>query len=194
MPEVIDKFDEAGDQACQYARQSERLKDVIDKFDEAVDQWWESLRDNKLLDRVFYTASEAGNFSLLWHTLGTAQALIKNDPKIAVTLSTALGIESALLNGPIKSLFDRGRPTQETPRPHKLRQPLSSSFPSGHASAAMLAAALLSKGGRGRCLWYGVGLVVSVSRIHVGFHHASDVIGGLAVGVAFGKIARRLAR
>ncbi|MCQ3813456.1 MAG: phosphatase PAP2 family protein [Acidimicrobiia bacterium] len=167
------------------------LNNAIDRFDLAIDQRWEQWRDNPLLDRLFYTASEAADFSLLWHSLGVGQAIIKDDPKIAVTLSAALGIESALLNGPIKSLFKRSRPRQETPRPHNLRQPLTSSFPSGHASAAMLAAALLWRG-KYRFVGYGLGLIVAFSRVHVRIHHASDVLGGLVFGLIFAKFTRRL--
>ena len=166
---------------------------TIDELDEVVDQWWEQWRDHPLIDRVFYTASEAADFSLLWHTLGVAQAIIDDDPKIAIGLSAALGVESALLNGPIKAIFGRGRPLQPTPRPLNLRQPLTSSFPSGHASAAMLAAALLSHR-IGGSVWYVIGAVVAASRIHVRIHHASDVLGGAVIGAAFGRIARRLLR
>ncbi len=168
-----------------------KVNDAVDRFDHLVDQWWERWRGHEVIDRIFYSASEAADFSLLWHTLGLTQAIIKNDPKIAITLSTALGIESALVNGPIKSFFGRTRPVQQTPRPLKLRQPLSSSFPSGHASAAMLAAALLStRQNRLSFVWYGIGTVVAWSRLHVRIHHASDVIGGLAIGAILGKLAR----
>lgn len=169
------------------------FSDRIAELDEAVDQWWEQWRDRPLIDRVFYTASEAADFSLLWHTLGVAQAMIEDDLKIAVGLSAALGVESALLNGPIKSIFGRSRPLQPTPRPLNLRQPSTSSFPSGHASAAMLAAALLSRRTGGPA-WCALGAVVAASRIHVRIHHASDVAGGLLIGAAFGRVARRLLR
>lgn len=165
--------------------------DTIEGLDDAVDQWWERWRDHPLIDRVFYTASEAADFSLLWHTLGVAQAIIEDDPRVAIGLSAAVGVESALLNGPIKSIFGRGRPVQPTPRPRNLRQPLTSSFPSGHASAAMLAAALLSRRSGGP-VWYALGAVVAASRIHVRIHHASDVVGGLVIGTVFARIARRL--
>ncbi len=167
------------------------FSDAADRLDEIVDQYWEHWRDQPLVDRVFYTASEVADFSLLWHTLGVAQAIIEDDPRIAIGLSAALGIESALLNGPIKSLFGRSRPVQPSPRPLKLRQPSTSSFPSGHASAAILAAALLSRR-TGGPWWYALGAVVAVSRIHVRIHHASDVLAGVVVGAAFAKIARRL--
>jgi undecaprenyl-diphosphatase len=163
----------------------------VDRIDDQVDQVWERLRGNAPLDRMFYTASEAADFSVLWHAMGVVAAIIEDDPKIALGLSAALGIESALVNGPVKSLFKRSRPVQELPRPHKLRQPKTSSFPSGHASAAMVAAALLSRH-TGGVAWYALAGVVATSRIHVRIHHASDVAGGLAVGVVLGAIARRV--
>jgi undecaprenyl-diphosphatase len=163
----------------------------VDRIDDQVDQIWERLRGNAALDRMFYTASEAADFSVLWHAMGVVAAIIEDDPKIALGLSAALGIESALVNGPVKSLFKRSRPVQEVPRPHKLRQPRTSSFPSGHASAAMVAAALLSRH-TGGVAWYALAGVVATSRIHVRIHHASDVVGGLAVGVVLGAIARRV--
>ena len=168
------------------------MTDALDRLDDRLDEAWDQLRGHPAIDWVFYTASEAADFSVLWHTLGVAQAVVKDDPKIAIAVSAALGLESALINGPVKSLFKRSRPVQETPRPHKLRQPKTSSFPSGHASAAMVAAAMLSRNGGGP-LWYALGAVVATSRIHVRIHHASDVAGGVVAGVALGAVARRIA-
>lgn len=167
------------------------LPAVIDRLDDAIDDWWERFRGRPVLDRVYYTASEAADFSLVWHTLGVVQAIIEDDPMVAVGLSAALGVESALVNGPVKSMFKRGRPVQDGPRPHRLRQPKTSSFPSGHASAAMVAAALLSRH-TGGAAWYAVAAVVATSRIHVRIHHASDVVGGVVIGVALGAVARRV--
>ncbi len=163
----------------------------VDRLDERIDAWWERFRGQPVLDRLYYTASETADFSLLWHAFGVIQAIIEDDPMIAVGVSGALGIESALVNGPIKSLFKRRRPAHDGPRPHTLRQPRTSSFPSGHASAAMVAAALLSRH-TGGAAWYGVGAIVATSRIHVRIHHASDVAGGIAVGVLLGALARRV--
>jgi undecaprenyl-diphosphatase len=105
--------------------------------------------------------------------------------------SAMLGLESALVNGPVKSLFRRTRPVHDTPRPHTLRTPKTSSFPSGHASAAFVAAAVLSEGSRAKPLWYGVALVVATSRVHVRIHHASDVLAGAALGMVLGEVAKR---
>ena len=164
---------------------------AVDRLDDIVDAWWEQFRDRPIIDRMYYTASEAADFSLLWHTLGVVHAIIEDDPMIAIGISGALGIESAIVNGPLKSLFKRRRPASDSPRPHTLRQPRTSSFPSGHASAAMVAAALLSRH-TGGAAWYAVGAIVATSRIHVRIHHASDVAGGLAVGALLGVVARRV--
>jgi len=166
---------------------------AVNRFDALVDGWWERrLRGRPALDRVFYAASEAANHSMLWHWLGAAQAVARRDPRITAQLSLALGVESALVNGAIKSLFRRGRPADRGPHPHRLRQPLTSSFPSGHASAAMVAAALLSRRSRCAAAWYALALLVALSRIHTRIHHASDVTAGIGVGVALGAAFRRL--
>ena len=167
---------------------------AVDRVDDLIDDWWEALRARPLANRIFYTASAAGDFSVLWHTIGVAQAIVRDNPRIAAELSIALGIESALVNGPVKSLFRRRRPLEHRARPHHLRRPKTTSFPSGHATAAMVAASLLSRRSRWGPLWYALAMIVATSRVHVRIHHASDVAGGLVVGLALGAIARRVAR
>jgi undecaprenyl-diphosphatase len=52
---------------------------------------------------------------------------------------------------------------------------------------------LLSEGDPAlRPLYYGLAVVVALSRIHVRIHHASDVAAGAALGAVLGEIARRL--
>jgi undecaprenyl-diphosphatase len=168
---------------------------AIDRFDRAVDDLFDHLRGNPVADRVFYVASELGDFSLIWHILGTAQGAVRPDGfRRAVQLAAALGAESALVNGVIKSAFRRERPVVEHERPHNLRTPRTTSFPSGHASSAFFAAALLSDGSRGAPFFYAVAVVVAASRVHVRIHHASDVVGGAALGIALGAIAKRTLR
>lgn len=78
-------------------------------------------------------------------------------------------------------------------RPFLLRRPRTSSFPSGHATAAFTAAGLLADDDP---LWpvvLRVAVVVASSRVHVRIHHASDVLGGVAIGIVLGGVGRRLA-
>jgi undecaprenyl-diphosphatase len=175
----------------------ERVKQLIVDFDEAIDQRVDRVRGHQTVDRVMYGASELGDWSLLWHLLGVGQALLPGrDAMTAVRLSAILGAESLLVNGAVKSLFNRHRPVweEDRPRPHRIRRPVTSSFPSGHASAAFTAAGVLSQGDPLWPLYYGLAAVVASSRVYVKMHHASDVIAGAAIGVGLAALARRRLR
>jgi undecaprenyl-diphosphatase len=97
-----------------------------------------------------------------------------------------------LVNGVIKSFFRRSRPSWERERPLRMRQPRTSSFPSGHASSAFTAAGLLAEDDALWPLYYAVAVIVASSRVYVKVHHASDIIVGAAIGVALGRIGRKL--
>ena len=171
---------------------SSRVWGAVDRFDEAVDQaWGRALRGRPPLDKMFYLASELGDFSLIWHLIGTAQGLRSDrDADAAVRLGAVLLAESIVVNQGIKRLVRRPRPVETDPRPHHLRQPKTSSFPSGHASSAFTAAGVLSAHDPAlKGLYYAVGVVVATSRVHVKIHHASDVIAGAALGAVFARVA-----
>jgi len=77
-----------------------------------------------------------------------------------------------------------------------VRTPSTSSFPSGHASAAAFAATVLTTldGKKSAPLWFGLAGIVGTSRAFVRIHHASDVIGGAVVGVGLGLLVRPLVK
>ncbi len=169
----------------------------IARFDATVDRWWDALRGQAIVDRIMYGASNVGEFSQLWHVLGAARALSpRRQVSDAFRFSALMALESLVVNQGVKRLFARRRPgtAAENPTRHPLRQPITSSFPSGHASAAFCAAAVLSRGSRLGPLYRVLATIVAVSRIHVRLHHASDVIAGALVGEIFGRIASRLMR
>jgi len=167
----------------------------VARFDEAVDRAFDQLRGRPVADRVFYAATELGDFGLIWVLVGATQAL-RGDGELAKAgrLTATLAAESVLVNGVIKSLFKRERPVSQEPRPYKMRMPLTTSFPSGHSSTAVVAAILLSEGSSAWPLYWGLAGVVATSRIYVRIHHASDVVGGLATGLVIGTTARALWR
>ena len=92
-----------------------------------------------------------------------------------------------VLDGVLKVVFHRARPPSYCGTP----EPASYSFPSGHASAAFFAAALLRDGAPAPLVYVAAATVAS-SRVHVGMHHASDVVAGAIVGAALGEVARHL--
>jgi undecaprenyl-diphosphatase len=165
------------------------LPPAFDRWDTSFDKVWEPLRKSPVLNRVFYLASEVGDFGMLWLAIGAAQGALGPDSKtkMALRLAIAMGLESALVNGFIKSFFKRQRPEWDQERPMHLRKPRTSSFPSGHSSSAVTAAILLSVPISGWTLVYAtLATIVALSRVHVKIHHITDVVGGLIVGALFG--------
>ena len=171
------------------------LRRRVARFDRGVDRGFDLIRGkHPALDKAFYAASELGDFSLLWHVLAAANGLrSERHFRGWIRLTVALAIESALVNGVIKGLFRRTRPTWEVERPHRLRRPRSSSFPSGHASSAFMAATLLADDDPALRPVYVLAAFVAASRIHVRIHHASDVVAGAALGLLLGQLVKRLA-
>lgn len=169
-----------------------RLGHAVDVFDKTVDAQFDRLRGKPIPDRIFYGASAVGDHGLIWLIFGAARGLrSEHHLKAAIRLGVGVGVESALVNLGIKSLFRRKRPVWEAERPLHLRTPRTSSFPSGHATSAFTAAGLLGDQDHLKPLYYLVAIVVAWSRVYVKIHHASDVLGGAATGVVLGGIVRR---
>ena len=168
---------------------------AIDRFDAMVDGWFDHLRGTEPADRILYALTELGDFGLIWVLLAFVRGLRSEaDERAAWRFAAALAAESVIINGLMKPRFKRERPVTQQPRPHRMRIPLTTSFPSGHSSTAMVAGLLLSQraGRPTKIALFSLGGLVAVSRIHVRIHHASDVAGGITIGLLLGALARRV--
>jgi undecaprenyl-diphosphatase len=168
------------------------MRAEIKRFDAAVDRALDRAR-SPAMDGVVYRLSSAADHSLLWHVCGAATALARDgDIEFAARFAVAMGAESLLTNGAVKTLFGRIRPREyaDIEFHHGLHRPITSSFPSGHATAAFCAATLLGGGPA----WYTLATGVAATRVYVRLHHASDVAAGAAFGVALGVVLRRFVR
>lgn len=173
------------------------LGPTVEAFDQWADHLLDRLRGNPTADKVFTAASHLGDFSLIWHIVSAARGLASESAaNDAFVMAALIGAESLIVNQGVKRLFRRTRPTESGDERYDVRKPSTSSFPSGHASAAAFAAVLLaSRGPRWmRPLWFGLAAVVATSRAFVRIHHASDVIGGIATGLVLAAAARRIVR
>jgi undecaprenyl-diphosphatase len=100
---------------------------------------------------------------------------------------------SLLLTSLLKGQFDRVRP-HVVPW---LDMPTNASFPSGHSSntmAILLLFALLAGGGWRTWAAVGLALLVGLTRIVLGVHWPSDVLGGWLIGAGVALLAFAFAR
>ncbi|MCD7060875.1 phosphatase PAP2 family protein [Pelagibacterium xiamenense] len=118
-----------------------------------------------------------------WHWAARALAAI------SFYVFASVGI-SGLVTVFLKRLIGRGRPLYIEDHGILYFNPLQlldwrlHSFPSGHATTAMAFSVVLVTilNGRYRIALFGMGLAIGLSRIVVGDHYLSDVIGGTTVG------------
>ncbi|KZM34398.1 bifunctional phosphatase PAP2/diacylglycerol kinase family protein [Oerskovia enterophila] len=147
-------------------------------------------------DAALVRLSTAANHSVLWMGLGAGLAATgARGRRAAVRGLGTLAVASAAANLLGKGLFGGDRPAADVlPLVRRLRRyPTTPSFPSGHsASAAAFATGVALE-------WPAAGLVVApvagavmYSRLHVGAHWFSDVVGGAALGVGLAVLGRRL--
>ena len=171
-----------------------QVAETVTAFDERVEKWL-APRRSASLDRVMYGVSSAADHALIWVGFGSLRAARTRDLGFAGRFVLALAGESAVTNT-VKLAVRRVRPQEhfsnDEPLPYKMRRPITSSFPSGHAVTAFTAAAILSRGNRLGPMYYGLAATIAASRVYTCVHHASDGLAGVALGVALGEVARRL--
>jgi membrane-associated phospholipid phosphatase len=119
-------------------------------------------------------------------------ALFARSESRALWWGALCGVAAGALRIAVEPLFDRVRPSN-LPFADPLEPVFgASSFPSGHATTtgALVAGVLLAgRQGRGGWLLATWGVAVAASRVVIGVHFVSDVLGGLGFGVAVAALA-----
>ncbi|MFE9662422.1 phosphatase PAP2 family protein [Streptomyces sp. NPDC005955] len=166
----------------------------------AADTWlFESVADHHWPygDRVLPSLSRCANHGVLWGAVAAGLALTRS-PRArrgAVRGMASLAVASATINTLGKRSVRRPRPLLDAvPLVRQLkRQPITSSFPSGHAASAAAFAAGVALESRG---WGAVvaplAFSVAFSRVYTGVHYPGDVLAGAALGVGAAFAVRGL--
>jgi undecaprenyl-diphosphatase len=180
-------------------RRSNGWAGMVDALDARVDTWFEPLRGEPSLDATAKLITGLGDHGLMWAATTVWRARHTGPERaLAVRALAIAGIESSIVNRTLKAVIGRSRPDltglQVTVGGIPVREPKTSSFPSGHTLAAFCAATVMSQRGdrSGNALLFTSASLVGLSRLHLRAHHASDVLGGAAIGTALGLLGRRL--
>src|SRR5436305_13025221 len=138
-------------------------------------------------ERTVATFSRLGEQALVWYLLCGAGALLDpaSRPIYARAAKTILGVYA--FNQLIKAAVRRRRPRLAGLPP--LAGTLSGlSYPSAHSATSFAAARMLSPALPAAPL-YGMAVALALSRLYLGLHYPSDVLAGIALRSAFGKLA-----
>lgn len=148
------------------------------------------------LDRALPLLSRSANHSRLW--LGVAAVLGvaggRSGKRAAIRGLGSIGITSLVVNEGVKRIARRPRPSiRSVPAVRRLAvQPLTTSFPSGHAaSAAAFATGVTIEKPRVAPPIALAAAAVACSRVYVGVHYPFDVATGAAAGAAIALGTRR---
>lgn len=152
------------------------------------------------LDEPLRRLSGLANNSGLWLAIAAGLFLAGGERgrRAAMTGVAAIGVNSALVNLPMKLASGRTRPDREgagVPSQRWVTMPTSTSFPSGHSASAFAFAAAV--GGELPALavpLHALAAAVAYSRVHTGVHYPGDVVVGSMVGAMIGEVTGRTAR
>ncbi|MDT0436103.1 bifunctional phosphatase PAP2/diacylglycerol kinase family protein [Streptomyces doudnae] len=141
--------------------------------------------------------SRSANHGMLWIAVATAMAAGRTPRarRAAARGMASLGLASLTINTVGKRSVRRPRPgIDPVPLARRLkRQPITTSFPSGHAaSAAAFATGVALESPAWGAVVAPVALSVAMSRVYTGVHFPSDVLAGAALGTGAAFAVRAL--
>lgn len=143
-------------------------------------------------DRAWKRLSHSADHGTLWLTTA-AVLLLVGDRRAGSRGALSLGMASLIANAVGKNLIGGPRPLlDDVPIARQLRrQPRSASFPSGHtASAVAFVTGVALESPRTGLVLAPLAAAVSYSRLKVGAHWLSDVVGGALLGAGVAVAGR----
>lgn len=124
-----------------------------------------------------------GEHAGVWLALGMAGMALDPDRRERWMRMTRTIAGTYALNTAMKLVVRRRRPDLPD-LPPLTGTATGLSFPSAHASTSFVAAALYGRLGLPRVPLYGLATALALSRVYLGVHYPSDVLGGALLGGA----------
>ncbi|MEU6664973.1 phosphatase PAP2 family protein [Streptomyces sp. NPDC046727] len=148
-------------------------------------------------ERILPRLSHGANHGVLWFATAAAMAAVRTPRarRAAARGVASLALASLTINTLGKRSVRRARPVLDpVPLVRRLRrQPITTSFPSGHAaSATAFATGVALESPAWGAAVAPVAFSVAMSRVYTGVHFPSDVLAGAALGAGAAFLVRRL--
>lgn len=144
-------------------------------------------------DRVIAAATDLGS---MYGVVGTATALGVAGHRPLARDVMAIGTAAWFVAQGAKTRVSRERPYEADGVVRLIRPPTGSSYPSGHAAVTAAMMSMVAADGERavRALAGGLVVFVAASRVYVGVHYPSDVLGGAGMGLLLARAWRAIRR
>ena len=139
------------------------------------------------LDQPIFLLSAAGLYGAVWVFLALVLALVRRMLwRDLGRLVLVLTVTTVATDFVMKPAINRARPFESTPDIEVIgRHSDTASFPSGHTATAVAGAFVFARVlPAGVTIWWLLAAAIAYSRVYLGVHYPTDVIGGAIVGAA----------
>ena len=163
----------------------------INKLDMSFMNWIEKHTKTDFMDRVMLVSSKLGDKGAIWIVYALICTFSAGLRQVAMNLTLCISASAFLGNFALKPMFRRTRPCNaDSTRVLLLARPYDSSFPSCHTMTSFAAAIVTAWqiGGFFGMSSFVFASMISFSRVYLYVHYPSDVLAGMAFGIAAGSI------
>ncbi|MBO4325329.1 MAG: phosphatase PAP2 family protein [Lachnospiraceae bacterium] len=147
---------------------------------------------NGFLDKIFPNITHLGDAGIFWILLTVALLCFKKTRRAGLFSAAALAGSVLVNNVILKNAIGRTRPYELIDELVLIGKKASdASFPSGHTAASVASCTAILPNVKKR--WWAplilMAVLIALSRVYIGIHYPSDIVGGLISGVVLGILA-----
>lgn len=170
---------------------------ALNLFEANIILWIQENLRVGFLTPVMQGITTLGDGGVFWIILSVLLLLFKKTRKVGICCTLGLIFDLLVVNIAVKPLVARIRPYEVIKEITILtHQPGDHSFPSGHSAGSFACAWAFFRAYKKK--WGVPALVlaslIAISRLYVGVHYPTDVIGGIVIGIIVGELGYRVGK